>query len=130
MYVEFTIAFLIIISLLLYIITYTKLNVLTNWCDEVGRKYENIEHTTNRAIITGRTQEEIDQDIKWYMNRFEELGRAKPDMEQFKKDRIIGTIDEVIDQISTLKDLGISHLILTVNTDNTRDSIRTVYEQL
>ena len=107
-----------------------KLNVLAKWCDEVGRKYENIEKTAIKSIITSRTQEELDQDIKWYMNRFDELGRSKPDMDQFKTDRIIGTIDEVIDQISTLEDLGISHLILTVNTDNTRNSIRTIYEQL
>ncbi len=107
-----------------------KLNVLANWCDEVGRKYEDIENTTIRAIITGRTQEEIDQDIKWYMNRFVELGRSKPDMDQFKKDRIIGTIDEITNQISTLEDLGISHLILTINTDNTRNSIGDVYDQL
>lgn len=107
-----------------------KLNVLANWCDKVGRKYENIEKTAIRAIITGQTQEEIDQDIKWYINRFEELGRPRPDMDRFKKNRLVGTIDEVIDQITTLEDLGISHLILTVNTDNTRNSIRTVYEQL
>lgn len=107
-----------------------KLNVLANWCDEIGRKYEDIEKTAIRAIITGQNQEEIDQDIKWYLNRFEELGRPRSDMNQFKKDRLIGTIDEVIEQISTLKDLGISHLILTVNTDNTRNSIGTLYEQL
>jgi len=107
-----------------------KLNVLADWCDKVGRKYEDIENTAIRAIITGQNQEEIDQDIKWYINRFEELGRPKPDMNQFRKDRLVGTIDEVINQISTLEDLGISHLILTVNTDNTRNSIRTVHEQL
>jgi alkanesulfonate monooxygenase SsuD/methylene tetrahydromethanopterin reductase-like flavin-dependent oxidoreductase (luciferase family) len=107
-----------------------KLNILANWCDEVGRKYEDIENTAIRAIITGQNQEEIDQDIKWYINRFEELGRPRPDMDRFKKDRLVGTVDEVIEQITTLKDLGISHLILTVNTDNTRNSIGALYEQL
>ncbi|MHA2276005.1 MAG: LLM class flavin-dependent oxidoreductase [Candidatus Kariarchaeaceae archaeon] len=107
-----------------------KLNVLSTWCDIVGRKFEEIENTTMRAIVTGNTQEELNRDIEWYMNRFRELGRTPPSLEQFKKDRFVGTIDEVVDQINTVEDLGISHLILTVNTDNTRNAIGKVYERL
>lgn len=107
-----------------------KLSVLASWCDKVGRKYDEIENTTMRAIVTGNNQEEINQDIKWYMNRFQELGRPPPTLEQFKKDRFVGTIEEVVDQINGVKDLGISHLILTVNTDNTRNSIQEVNDAL
>ncbi|MHA2249044.1 MAG: LLM class flavin-dependent oxidoreductase [Candidatus Kariarchaeaceae archaeon] len=103
-----------------------KLSVLESWCDKVGRKYGEIENTTMRAIVTGNTQDEIDQDIKWYMKRMQELGRSPPSLEQFKKDRFVGTIEEVIDQIHTVNDLGISHVILTVNTDNTRNAIERI----
>ncbi len=103
-----------------------KLSVLASWCDKVGRKYDEIENTTTRAIVTGNNQDEINKDIKWYMQRFQDLGRSPPTLEQFKKDRFVGTIEEVADQINGVKDLGISHLILTVNTDNTRNSIEKV----
>jgi hypothetical protein len=56
----------------------------------------------------------------------QELGRAPPSLDQFKKDRFVGTIEEVIDQINSLHDLGISHVILTVNSDNTRNAIEKI----
>jgi alkanesulfonate monooxygenase SsuD/methylene tetrahydromethanopterin reductase-like flavin-dependent oxidoreductase (luciferase family) len=103
-----------------------KLNVLATWCDKIGRKFEEIENTTMRAVVTGNTEDEIKQDIKWYQNRMQELGRALPSLDQFKKDRFVGTIEEVINQINSLQDIGISHVILTVNTDNTRNVIEKI----
>ncbi|OLS22036.1 MAG: Phthiodiolone/phenolphthiodiolone dimycocerosates ketoreductase [Candidatus Heimdallarchaeota archaeon LC_2] len=107
-----------------------KLQVLANWCDKIGRNFSEIENTTMRAIVTGNTKEEIDQDIRWYMNRMTELGRPQPSLEEFKRDRFVGTIDEVVDQIRIVKDIGISHLIFTINTDKTRKAISAVFEKL
>lgn len=105
-----------------------KLEVLASWCDKEGRKFEDIENTTIRAIVTGSTEDQIDDDIKWYKNRFHQLGRPIPSKEQFVKDRFVGTVDQVVDQIAELTDIGINHVILTINTENTRNVLDKVYD--
>jgi len=98
-----------------------KLSVLAGHCDQVGRSFDAITPTSNRAIILGKTDAEVEEGITKYLARFKELGHQPPSRDDFATTRLVGTIDEVVSQLGQLEDLGIQLPVLTVNDSRTTE---------
>lgn len=106
-----------------------KLNVLSDHCDAVGRPRSDITATTNRAIILGNNQKEIDDSIDAYRQRFKEVGREPPSRDNFRDTRLVGTPDEVLGQVRELEEFGIELINLTVNNRRTEELLVDLFDQ-
>lgn len=106
-----------------------KLDVLENHCEDVGRSFAEITPTTNRAIILGRDQDEVDESVGAYRQRFKEVGRQPPSRENFADTRLVGTPNEVIEQVHQLQDVGIQVINLTVNNRRTEELLVNFFDQ-
>ncbi|MFX0066467.1 MAG: LLM class flavin-dependent oxidoreductase [Candidatus Hermodarchaeota archaeon] len=98
-----------------------KLSILENHCAAVGRDFKEIEPTITRALCCGKTPEEVDEIVKWYRNRLKELRGTAPSREDFSKDRFVGTPDQIISQISEVRDLGVKHILFTINDEKSSE---------
>lgn len=92
-----------------------KLSVLENHCENVGRNFKEIIPTTNRAVIIGKSAEEVSISIENYRNRLGELGMTVPSLDDFGKNRLIGTPEQIAEQIAEINEIGIKMIILTIN---------------
>lgn len=107
-----------------------KLEVLTQHCTDQNRNMSEITPTINRAIIMGKTEPEVRDNVDRYLGRMKELGWNLPNREELGKNRLIGTIDEVIAQIDDLSDLGIELVNLTVNDSITEKLLLDLIDRL
>ncbi len=89
-----------------------KLAVLKERCDEIGRDFEEIVTTTNRALITAGDNQQLEESITNYKIRLN-----KPDIsaEELRSNRFIGLPSEIAEQIKELKEIGIKYITFTIN---------------
>ncbi len=92
-----------------------KLTVLENHCSDVGRDFYDIITTCNRAAIIGKNKEDTKLAIDKYRLRLSKLGMNVPSLNDFGKNRLVGTLSEIGEQMDRLKEIGINILILTLN---------------
>jgi alkanesulfonate monooxygenase len=91
-----------------------RLRVLDAACDAVGRDPATMWRTLGLYALCG----EDDRDLE---RRFERLRDVSPsgvldgvDLSDFRKGRLVGTVDEVREQVATWAELGVDTLILGV----------------
>lgn len=107
-----------------------KLSILKNHCQDIGRNFNEIIPTTNRAAIIGLTQDEVEKGIKNYRNRFAELGMKVPTVDNFAKNRLVGTPEQIAEQITELKEIGIKLTILTLNDQTSEKYARKILKEI
>jgi len=107
-----------------------KLNVLWNHCDEVGRDRTEITPTTNQALILGKTKDDVEEGIKNYLDRFRTVGRDPPSRDSFADNRLVGTVDEVANQLGELEDIGIDLTVMTINDPHSSELVNELVDSL
>jgi len=90
-----------------------RLEVLKNYCDTIGRRFEDVEKSLFTYIFTGKTQEEAEQKA----NAFKQtLPRDLPGI-------ICGMPDQIAEAIGKRIDAGFTQYMLTFNYGNLQDSL-------
>jgi alkanesulfonate monooxygenase SsuD/methylene tetrahydromethanopterin reductase-like flavin-dependent oxidoreductase (luciferase family) len=91
-----------------------KLEVLRLYCERAGRKLNTIERSYYGPCIVGRNEGEFRESFIKHYNQYR---KAEESMESFAQRMrftrpFIGTADEVIEKMDSLKELGVSYFIL------------------
>ncbi|MFX1512841.1 MAG: LLM class flavin-dependent oxidoreductase [Promethearchaeota archaeon] len=89
-----------------------KLQVLQDRCSEIGRDFSEVITTSNRALITARTKQELSSSITNYKKR---LNKPNMTTDEFKSNRLVGFPSEVAEQIRELEEIGIKYVTFTIN---------------
>ena len=105
-----------------------KLQVLKQHCQDAQTDFDKIITTTNMALILGKNPEEVSELISNYRNRFVELGLSPPSVDNFGKNRIVGTKNEVLSRIDGLADIGIKEVNFTINDPKTQENLKILVE--
>lgn len=99
-----------------------KIGILNNHCEKIGRNIKEITITTNMAAIIGENQAEVDLGVKKYREKLGEMNSNIPSIEDFKRNRLVGTPEEIIGQIELREEIGIDMINLTIN-DNKSETL-------
>ncbi len=100
-----------------------KINVLEKHCDNAGRKLSDITITTNMAAIIGSTENEVNESVEIYRTKLAEFGQKVPSLDDFKKNRLVGTPEQIMEQIDLREDIGINMINLTINDKRSEDLV-------
>jgi F420-dependent oxidoreductase-like protein len=97
-----------------------RVRYVSKACDDVGRDPSTLKRSIGAYVIAGRD----DNDVR---RRFERLVERTPpgvlhpekapsgvSWDEFRRDRIAGTVDEVVDQLRPFADLGVEEVIVTL----------------
>ena len=104
-----------------------KIEVLKNHCNIENRDFGDILVTTNRAIVMGEDEQEVEIGIQNYCARFTELGMNPPDRSSFRANRLVGTPSQVKSQLQNLEDLGVGMVNLTINDSRTEELLSDLF---
>lgn len=83
----------------------SRLDLLSKYCDEVGRDFNDVEKSVNLSVLLGKNNRDLAKQIS----------RWKPvnvSLEAYKKAYLIGTADDISNRISEFADLGVSFFML------------------
>ncbi|OLS25016.1 MAG: Pyrimidine monooxygenase RutA [Candidatus Heimdallarchaeota archaeon LC_2] len=92
-----------------------KLTVLKNHCSNIGRNYDEIIPTINMAAVIGKNQGEVEIGVEQYRDRFLQLGMTPPSLSGFADNRLVGTPEQIGEQIDKLKIIGVKEINITIN---------------
>ena len=100
-----------------------KIKVLEKHCYDAGRNISDITTTTNMAAIIGLNEQEVKESVEAYRTKLTEFGHTVPSMDDFGKNRLIGTPEQILDQIDQRNDVGIKMINLTINDKRSEDLV-------
>lgn len=91
-----------------------RVEVLERACERVGRDPATVERTLNLYALVGEDEADL-------RRRYERLQRLAPPgvvdhvpLEQWRTDRLVGTVEQVAEQLAEWSDLGVSQLVACV----------------
>jgi probable F420-dependent oxidoreductase len=90
-----------------------RLDVLARACERIGRDPADVTRTLGLSAVVG----EDDADVR---RRFERLVAAAPrgvmsgDLEEFRRGRLVGTVEHVREQLAGWADLGVTTLVVNL----------------
>lgn len=98
-----------------------KISVLEGHCDNLGRNISDITTTTNMAAIIGLNEKEVNVSVEEYRTKLKDFGYNVPSLDDFAKNRLVGTPEQILEQIDIRKEIGIKMINLTINDKRSED---------
>jgi alkanesulfonate monooxygenase SsuD/methylene tetrahydromethanopterin reductase-like flavin-dependent oxidoreductase (luciferase family) len=100
-----------------------KIKVLEKHCDDAGRNISDITTTTNMAAIIGLDDKEVNQAVNEYRTKLKNFGHTVPSLQDFARNRLVGTPEQILEQIDIRKEIGIDMINMTINDKRSEDLV-------
>lgn len=101
----------------------SRLDLLREYCDEVGRDFDDIEKSANFPVLLGRDKKDLTKQIS----------RWKPvnvSMKAYKQACLVGTAEDISNRLSEFANLGVSFFMLKFQDSPDMKSLRLFAEEV
>jgi F420-dependent oxidoreductase-like protein len=90
-----------------------KSDVLRGHCDAIGRPFDEITRSANYNVVIGETEADVDDRIAWAEEHLSNTvpTRAADQAEDLRKGPLVGTPEQIVEKLQTLRDLGLGYAI-------------------
>ena len=90
-----------------------KSDVLRGHCDAIGRPFDEITRSANYNVVIGETEADVDDRIAWAEEHLSNTvpSRAADQAENLRNGPLVGTPEQIVEKLQTLRDLGLGYAI-------------------